>query len=443
MSASHNKVVWSEGMFLQPQHFQQHDRYLEHHLEARCADLTPYPWGVTELEIDHGLLAMGKVAVNRCRGIFPDGTPLSIPEEDAGLVIEVPASAKNRMVYLALPARRSGMIETGNNDLHTLARCEPVEIEVADDNAGSAAEVPVLTGRLQLRLLLEGEDLSAFACIGVARVVERHDDGLLVLDEGYLPPALCCSASERLAGWVGELENLLRHRGNEIAVRIAEPGRGGVAEVSDFLLLQLVNRYQPLLAHLKATRNVHPERFYRIATSMAGELATFTAETRRPTDLPAYRHDALRESLEPVMAELRRELGLVLEQQAIPIPLQEHKYGIRLATVHDRSLFEGSVFVLAVNADVPSETLRATFPAEVKVGPSEKIRELVNLHLPGVALRPLPVAPRQIPYHAGFTYFELDRNGEMWRAMATASGCAIHIAGDYPGLVLELWAIRG
>ena len=30
-----NKVVWSEGMLLQPQHFQQNERWLEHALQRR------------------------------------------------------------------------------------------------------------------------------------------------------------------------------------------------------------------------------------------------------------------------------------------------------------------------------------------------------------------------------------------------------------------------
>ena len=31
----HNKVVWSEGLFLRPQHFQQQDRYIEHLVDGR------------------------------------------------------------------------------------------------------------------------------------------------------------------------------------------------------------------------------------------------------------------------------------------------------------------------------------------------------------------------------------------------------------------------
>ena len=60
-----------------------------------------------------------------------------------------------------------------------------------------------------------------------------------------------------------------------------------------------------------------------------------------------------------------------------------------------------------------------------------------------MGLRALPVAPRQIPFHAGFCYFELETRGnEMWRQLETSSGLAMHVAGDFPGLELEFWAIR-
>ena len=38
----HSKVVWSEGMFLRPQHFQQQDRYLEALVRHSCGYLRPY-----------------------------------------------------------------------------------------------------------------------------------------------------------------------------------------------------------------------------------------------------------------------------------------------------------------------------------------------------------------------------------------------------------------
>ena len=87
--------------------------------------------------------------------------------------------------------------------------------------------------------------------------------------------------------------------------------------------------------------------------------------------------------------------------------------------------------------------LRRLFPSQVKIGAVEHIRELVNVALPGIAVRPLPVAPRQLPFYAGATYFELDRASPHWQQMQNSGGFAIHVSGDFPNLRLELWAIRG
>ena len=120
---------------------------------------------------------------------------------------------------------------------------------------------------------------------------------------------------------------------------------------------------------------------------MAGELATFTTNAKRPPKFPAYRHDRLRETFDPVMVALRESLSVVLEQSAIPIPLEAKKFGISVAIVADRALYSTAVFVLAARADVPSEELRRRFPAQLKIGPVEKIRDLVTLQLPGVPVR--------------------------------------------------------
>ena len=82
-------------------------------------------------------------------------------------------------------------------------------------------------------------------------------------------------------------------------------------------------------------------------------------------------------------------------------------------------------------------------PDPGKIGAVEHIRELVNVALPGIAVLPLPVAPRQLPFYAGATYFELDRGSPHWAQMQNSGGFAIYVAGEFPNLRLELWAIRG
>ena len=123
--------------------------------------------------------------------------------------------------------------------------------------------------------------------------------------------------------------------------------------------------------------------------------------------------------------------------------VREARHGVRVGPITDRSILRGANFVLTVQCDMPAETLRRGFPAQVKIGAVEQIRELVNAALPGIAVRPLPVAPRQLPFYAGASYFELDRASPHWAHMQNSGGFAIHVAGDFPNLRLELWAIRG
>lgn len=66
----------------------------------------------------------------------------------------------------------------------------------------------------------------------------------------------------------------------------------------------------------------------------------------------------------------------------------------------------------------------------------------MNSALAGIAVKQLPVAPRQIPYHTGTAYFELDPASSHWDEIRVSGGLAMHVAGDFPKLVMELWAIR-
>ncbi len=135
-------------------------------------------------------------------------------------------------------------------------------------------------------------------------------------------------------------------------------------EVADFLLLQSVNRWQALVSHLADSGNIHPETLYRALIQMAGEFATFTDARRRPNSYPAYRHEDLQRSFTPVVADVRRSLSAVLEQTAIRIPLRERQHGVRVGPIVDRTLLNGTSFVLVVQADMAAEALRRTFPEQ-------------------------------------------------------------------------------
>jgi type VI secretion system protein ImpJ len=317
------------------------------------------------------------------------------------------------------------------------------EWEAVDVSSGSGGSALLEVGALRSRLLLASDLTPAYASIPLAHVVERRADSQVVLEERFIPTVLRSGAASRLATFTTELLGLVHQKGDELGGRTAATSRSAAAEIADYLFLQVVNRYEPLLAHVDESGALHPEALYRIYAAAAGELSTFTTPTKRPPAFPPYRHDQLRESFEPVMAALRASFAAVTLQRAIPIPIEEKKFGVRLAIVHDRELLDTASFILAARADLSSEEIRRRFPAQLKMGPAEKIDQLVNLALPGIPVTPLPVAPRQLPFHAGFVYFELDQTTKLWAELKNSGGVAMHIAGQFPGLALEFWAIRG
>jgi type VI secretion system protein ImpJ len=442
--SENNRVIWSEGMFLRPQHFQQHDRHIESLVRGRCGLGHAYDWGIATLKVDLRLLAMGKFALAQCSGIFPDGTPFNLPDDDGLPVpIDIPVDVQNSTIYLSLPARLQGSIEVDSNEKpNNLARYHAAETDVKDHNTNSNETSAVMIGQLNTSLMLDKQERSGHICIGVARIIESRTDKQVILDEEFIPPLLDSHANPRMTGYMKEICGLLHTRGEALAGRASEAGRGGVAEISDFLLLQVVNRLEPLFEHLQSSAGMHPEIFYRIALQVAGELSTFSKPKKRPVSFPVYKHEDLQATFSYVVEEIRDCLSRVLEQNAIPIPLTPPKYGTRAAKVPDYNLFKDAFFVLAVKAQIPIEQIRSQFPSQVKIGPVEQIQQLVRSALPGITVHALPVAPRQIPYHAGFSYFELNKQGDLWQQMHTSGGFAIHIAGEFPGLELEFWAIR-
>ncbi len=440
-----SKVIWTEGLFLRPQHFQQHGRYVEHLVEGRCAGLRSFPWGFTTLKLDHQLLNVGKVSIVEAAGVFPDGTPFNMPNDDEPPEpMDVSDDMRDTPIMLSLPVRRPGTLEVhqpGGDE--GLTRYTPREFDVRDATSASPGTASLEVGQLRASLKTGLDQLGEYACLGIGHLVEKRADGQVVLEDSYIPPVLDCQASQHLSGFLNELHGLLHHRGEALAGRVSETGRGGSAEIADFLLLQAVNRYEPLMAHLAQLAGLHPEDLYQILLGVAGEMATFTSSRKRPGQFPTYRHEGLAACFGPVMTALRESLSMVLEQTAIPIPMKERKYGVRVAVVADKGLFAGASFVLAVSASMPAEDLRRRFPAQLKIAPVEKLRDHVNLALPGIRVAPLPVAPRQIPYHSGFVYFELDRSDELWPRLTDSGGIGLHVGGEFPGIQMELWAIRG
>jgi len=233
----------------------------------------------------------------------------------------------------------------------------------------------------------------------------------------------------------------LQKMAEELASRSERIRSGNIGELEK-TEQDMLNRHEPVLRHYLGVEQVHPEQIYRDLLGLLGELATFSSESKRPRLDSRYQHSDQGASFRKLMDAIRQVLSMVLEQHAIELLLQQRQYGIQVSPLHDHKLLGTASFVLAASAQCDSETLRTRLPAHLKIGPVERIRQLVNLHLPGIRLKPLPVAPRQIPFHAGKTYFALELSAEDQAQLERSGGFAFHVSGDFAGLELKFWAVR-
>jgi type VI secretion system protein ImpJ len=440
-----NKVIWSEGQFLRPQHFQQQERYFERYVEGRVAALRAASWGFEELEWDRDLLAIGKLAIKRARGVFPDGTPFSIPDLDPAVdPLEVPVALRDARVLLALPLRRAGALESDRRAAaEGLARQVVREIELRDVTMETPATAPVEVGGLRMRLIAEGNPTEDFACIPAAHVVECRSDRQVLLDERFMPTVLRVKACSPLDSFLTEFLGMLRQRLDAFALIVGSGGRGGVAEIRDFLSLQAIGRYEALMRHFAASANLHPEDFYRWALVIAGDFAALTTERRRGATFPHYQHEDLRASFEPLMAALRAYTPNPAISPVVPINVELKRPNYYLARIPDLTLLDSSAFILAARADITEKQLERSFPQMTTIAPVTRLATLVQSHDPGFSLSSLPQIPPNIPFRTNHVYFEIVRNSPLWAEMKGSGAFGLFVPDGFPNLTLEMWAVRG
>ena len=442
--SSRNPVLWPEGLFVKPQHFQQSARACEAAFNQRLAALNGAFYGFSELQLNDEYLSLGKIAITRARGIMPDGTVFDIPGDlppPAPLEITGAASL-NSEIHLCLPLRTEGGREVSWPDSAANYRyvAQPYEIKDTHTADGDLVQVDLAVPNFQLRG--EMQDSSAYTRLALARVIERRPDGGLRLDEGFYPTSLCVAAAPGLKRFLDEITHTLRERARNLAARIGSSSQSGIADIRDFNLLQAMNRWWPYFQHLARQPQTHPEQLYLCMSQACAELVTFTDESRTPQDYPAYHHTALRTSFKPLEDTLRRALSTVLQPRAVSLPLSSYDHGVLSSTLEDRRLIDEAVFILAVHGDLPAEELRQQFLQRTKVTSLTTRKQQVPYLLNGIPLLPLPVAPRELPFHAGYCYFELERRDPAWEAMKDSHGFGIQISGEIPGLELQFWAIR-
>lgn len=438
----YSKVAWKEGLFLQPHHLQQQDRYVEKLVEARTRHVSPYPWGIEEMRINRDRLQQGRIELAMAAGIFPDGTPFDAPAVAAlPQAIEVPEGADGLAVWLTLPdPAMNGQDVAMAGEAGSLATRYVLGSETVADNASAMRlEAAIEVAEPRLELDIRATSKPGYQCLKIARIVEVRDN-VVILDDAFPPPLLTISGHSVALGWLDRVIGWVETKLESLARYAADPSAAGGLQATDYFMLLALNREINVLRHLRASRYVHPERLYEELLRFSGELWTFDQDKRLAPPYDPYDHSDLKSSVEPVVRDIQRLLSRDVGR-ATRLDLVMVRQNSYLAQVADRNLFRDATFVLEVETARGLTIVQQQFPQLCKIGPNTRMAEIVNNNLPGIELVHTPTPPRQIRAVSRNVYFVIDKSSPLWREFSTAPAIAMHFAGDWPDLKLELWAI--
>lgn len=443
-----DKVIWKDGLFVLPQHFQQFERYLLNITRESSAIAMPFMYGFVSFTIDIRLLNKGKFVLTDAQGIMPDGTPFSMPHShDVPSLRSVEEHFGHQRtfidVYLCLPLAQAGrpLCSESSGALETRYR---TEVKTITDEITGSTEEEIEVGKCNFLIRFEDESLDAVTSLRIARLKRTINEGIII-DESISPTVVTISASmiymKRFSALLSELhtkgEELLRGRkqlSHQISISTPE-------EIANHFLLTSITTHTPLLDHFyKCASQVHPYVVYCQLGQLAGALQAFAAENDI-TPLPMYDHIDPLHSFDVILSSIHTILMADYSSRSIRIPIEKIAEATYLSSISDAALLSRGEFFLGICADAPHEVIINTVRRTVKMTSREELQRLTIGALPGLRLEPVN-PPADLATKSDYLYFSLSRDGLHWQKIQAAGSIAFYFPDTLNNLSMELLAIK-
>jgi type VI secretion system protein ImpJ len=443
-----SKVLWGEGLFLRPQHFQQQDRYHEHRLHRSVKAVHPYAWGVDRLSIDMEALAHNTLRLLELSLVLPDGELIEAPGHDnlpeAIDLGQLAQSQHSVTWYAALPVFKhfGGNFAPAGQPANG-ARFSQANAETPDLYT-QAAQAELAYLKKSLRLVSDAEPREGYVCLPLLRL-RRLSTGGFELDPGFVPPSLTIRTAQPLFLQLRRLLDALQAKVNALYGHHREPSRNVIefrsGDMSTFWLLHTASTAFASLSHYYHNPELHPERLYEQLLSLAGALMTYSRSWSL-SDLPPYRHDDPGPAFSQLYMIVRELLDTVISSRYFAIALSQPKPAHHRGMLDSGKITEDTTFFLAVGADMPAVELVEVVPLRFKVGAPDDVEKLVLSAMPGVRLAHAPQVPAAVPVRPDTCYFTLDSKGPLYERMLQAQSIEIYAPSGMRELRLELIAVN-
>lgn len=444
-----SKVLWGEGLFLRPQHFQRQDAYHEWRLAEVSRAMHPYAWGVRRARIDVDALLSGVLRFTELQLVFADGELFSAPQEDAlppPLALgSIPAGTSLIDFHVALPPMRAtGSNYSGHEQSVDAERRYAQESQPAPDWFTAAAEAEVSVLRRSVRILADTEPRDHLVSMPICRL-RRSATGAFEADPAFVAPSLSLSASPGLLTMLRRLLDILQAKVDTLYGFHREPSKHVIefrsGDVASFWLLHTASAAFAGLSHLHHHPALHPERLYERMLELAGALMTFS-KSHALSDLPAYSHLDPGTPFAKLDRIVRDLLETVISTRYFAISLQEVRPSFHNGRLDSGKIEAATRFYLGVHASLPATEIVEVVPLRFKIGAPDDVEKLVLSAMGGVKLTHVPQMPAAIPVRPGHYYFALDGRGPLYDRMLQSQTITVYVPSGIPDLRLELFAMN-
>jgi len=457
MAATSNKVIWYEGMTLDPQHFQQWDRYHQERLDTRIEGLSRLHWGLTSLSIDEERLGNGEFALNACSGVLPDGLVFEMPESsplphprpvgDAlgstqtqiDVFLAVPSTTIDRSI-VQRPVRHDGP-GNGTADGASHTRYTSTVASFRDETTGADAQ-SIEVAQTNTEIRFGGESLDGFTTLPIARVA--RSGGSFVLDAGFIPSVLHAGVSSRFQQVCRRILELLVTKSRALTDRQREAMNQREFSPSDAVrlsMLQLINLHIPQLRHHLDGGPDHPADVFRTLASLAGGLSSVHPDVPAPQDLPTYNH---RSPSRPV-GELFDAVSTALQDthtsdSFTTIPLDRQRENLFVASVSPTQLESAQLLLAARSQARTEDELVERLLHMLRIASPEHIDQVIGHSISALRIEPTRRLPPGMPIDERASYFRLLKSGPFWDTIQDAEALAIFVPSEYSDVSLSLTA---
>ena len=447
--SSTNPILWGEGLFLRPQHFQQQALAFENALAQSQRLIRGNPWGLRQISVDADALRGGILRINTLELAFPDGTLVTAPADNplplTRNLNDIAQIGSQTVIYACLPALNpyGGNSTSGNKDGDGTRPSRYLSANSSvRDLYTEALEAEVATLQANVRLMVDEENRDGHLCVAIARIA-RNANGAWEADPTFIPPLVEIAANPHLAMLIRRLLDILLVKSRALAARHREKVKSvveyGTSDIASFWLLHTVNRNFPLLNHFSASPTP-PEDLYALLAQMAGELLTFSSELTL-ADIPLYAHENLTAVFTRLDTLIRELLETVVSNRYAVIPLINTKPSFFVGRLESERLVENVDYYLSVSSELPTTKVLDMVPLKLKAGSPDDVEKILNSALPGVRLVHAAQTPSALPVRVGNHYFVLEPQGQIFDRMRGSRSICIYVPQALLELKLELFAV--